>query len=62
MRKALVLAILFVGNVVALAQNDKPEPAYDFSMSREEKIKLAESAAPPEISNKAAVNVLEPSG
>ena len=49
MRKAFVLAILFAGNVVALGQNDKPKPAYDFFMSREEKIKLAESAAPPEI-------------
>lgn len=62
MRKAFVLAILLGGNIVAFAQNDKPKPAYDFSMSREEKIKLAESAAPAEISSKAAVYVLEHSG
>jgi hypothetical protein len=35
---------------------------YDFSLSREEKIRLAESAAPAEISGKAAVYVLERSG
>lgn len=62
MGKAFVLAILFAGSIVAFAQNEKPKPAYDFSMSREEKIKLAESAAPPEISSKATVYVLEPSG
>ncbi|HEX8766641.1 MAG TPA: hypothetical protein VF740_15840 [Candidatus Acidoferrum sp.] len=62
MPRAFVLAILFAGNVVAIAQHEKPKPAYDFSMSREEKIKLAESAAPPEISSKATVYVLEHSG
>lgn len=62
MPRAFVLAILLAGNVVAFAQNEKPKPAYDFSMSREEKIKLAESAAPPEISGKATVYVLEHSG
>lgn len=39
-----------------------PKPAYDFSLSREERIKLAESAAPPEISGKATVYLLERSG
>jgi len=62
MRKALVLAMLLGGSTAAFAQNDKPKPAYDFSLSREEKIKLAESAAPREISSKATVYILEHSG
>lgn len=41
---------------------EEPKPAYDFSLSREEKIKLAESAAPAEISGKATVYVLERGG
>jgi hypothetical protein len=58
----LVLAGLTLAiNSFALAQ-DKPKPAYDFSLSREERVKLAESAAPPEISGKATVYVLERSG
>jgi hypothetical protein len=39
-----------------------PKAAYDFSLPREERIKLAESAAPPEISGKATVYLLERSG
>jgi hypothetical protein len=58
----LVLAGLSVAiNFLALAQ-DTPKPAYDFSLSREERIKLAESAAPPEISGKATVYVLDRTG
>jgi hypothetical protein len=38
------------------------KPAYDFSLSREEKMKLAEGAAPAEISGKATVYVLERTG
>jgi hypothetical protein len=53
----LSLAISFL----ALAQ-DKPKPAYDFSLPREDRIKLAESAAPPEISSKATVYVLDRTG
>lgn len=48
--------------LVAAAQADGLKPTYDFSLSREEKIKLAESAAPPEISGKATVYILERSG
>lgn len=44
------------------AQADMPKPAYDFSLSREQRIKLAESAAPPEISGKATVYLLERNG
>jgi len=55
--RSLFAAGLFLGiNIVAFAQ-DKPKPAYDFSLPREDRIKLAESAAPPEISGKAAVYV-----
>src|SRR4029077_13998179 len=39
-----------------------PKAAYDFSSPREERVKLAESAAPPEISGKATVYVLEKTG
>jgi len=48
--------------LVAIAQTNDLKPAYDFSLQREEKIKLAESAAPPEISGKATVYVLERTG
>ncbi len=47
---------------IAFAQAAKPRPAYDFSRPREERIRLAESAAPPEISSKATVYLLEPTG
>ena len=58
-----LLAGLFLGiNLTAFAQTDMPKPAYDFSLTREDRIKLAESAAPPEISGKAAVYVLERTG
>ena len=58
----LVLAGLSLAvNFLGLAQ-DKPKPAYDFSLPREERIKLAEGAAPPEISSKATVYVLDETG
>lgn len=62
MRPLHSLVFLLFAGVVAFAQADKPKPAYDFSLSREQKIKLAESAAPPEISSKATVYLLERSG
>jgi len=55
-------AILATSNLAAVAQTNTIKPAYDFSLSREEKIKLAESAAPPEVSNKATVYVLDSTG
>ncbi len=59
----MLLPVLLLGtNLGALAQTDMPKPAYDFSLPREERIKLAESAAPPEISGKATVYVLERTG
>ena len=62
MRKMLLAGLLLGTNLSALAQTDMPKPAYDFSLPREERIKLAESAAPPEISGKATVYVLERTG
>jgi len=57
MRKVLLAGLLLVGtNLVAYAQTNSPKPAYDFSLPREERIKLAESAAPPEISGKLRVS------
>jgi hypothetical protein len=39
-----------------------PKPAYDFFLPREQKIRLAESAAPPEISSEATLYLLERTG
>ena len=59
----LLLALLLLGNyMVASAQTDAPKPAYNFSLSREERTKLAKSAAPPEISDHATVYILEKTG
>jgi hypothetical protein len=58
----ILLAVLLLVTNLALAQTEAPKPAYDFSLPREERIKLALSAAPPEISGKATVYLLERSG
>ena len=63
MRKLLLAGLFLLGaNFVAHAQTDRPKPAYDFSLPREDRIRLAESAAPPEISGKATVYLLERNG
>jgi hypothetical protein len=63
MRRILSCCLLLLGaSLVARAQTDMPKPAYNFSLPREDRIKLAESAAPPEVSSKATVYVLEHSG
>jgi len=62
MKGFLVVAVLIGTSGVAFAQAEKPKAAYDFSLPREERIRLAESAAPVEISGKATVYVLEKSG
>src|SRR5580692_9164634 len=66
MRGKLLAVVLLGANVVvdfaAFAQSEMPKPAYDFSLPREERIKLAESAAPAEISSRATVYLLEPTG
>jgi hypothetical protein len=58
----MLAGFLLAGNLVAFEQNERPKAVYDFSISREEKIKLAESAAPPEISGAATAYILERSG
>jgi hypothetical protein len=60
----MFFALLLLGTTVfAAAQTtEAPKAAYDFSLPREERIKLAKSAAPPEISEHATVYVLERSG
>jgi hypothetical protein len=61
--RTLILAGFLLGtNFIAFGQSDRPKPAYDFSLPREERIKLAESAAPPEITSKATVYILERTG
>jgi hypothetical protein len=62
MRKMLALILLIMLQPASFAQTDMPKPAYDLSLPREDRIKLAESAAPAEISSKATVYLLERSG
>jgi hypothetical protein len=62
MRNHYLIGFLLGASSLLLSQPDTPKPAYDFSLSREEKIKLAESAAPGEISGPATVYVLERTG
>jgi len=57
-----VLTLLATSILATLQQTPMPKPAYDFSLPREARIQLAESAAPPEISGKATVYVLERTG
>jgi hypothetical protein len=56
------ITLVLAGAQSGAGQSEMPKPAYDFSLPREERLKLAESAAPPEISAKATVYVLERSG
>ena len=62
MRTILLLSLLTTTALIVVAQTDILKPAYDLSLSREEKIELAESAAPAEGSSKATVYVLERTG
>jgi hypothetical protein len=62
MRKMLCVGVAISAGLAGLAQNQTPKPAYDFSLSQEERIKLAESAAPPEVAGKATVYLLERTG
>jgi hypothetical protein len=54
--------LLFASHLAAFDQAPMPKPAYDFSLPREDRIALAESAAPPEVSAKATVYLLERTG
>ena len=60
--RTFVMSCVLGTSLFGLAQDSAPKPAYDFALPRDAKIKLAESAAPPEVSAKAAVYVLEHSG
>ena len=62
MRTILLQSLLLATPLLAIAQTDTLKPAYDFSLPREDKIQLAESAAPPEVSSKATVYALERTG
>jgi hypothetical protein len=62
MLRMILIGLLVGAGSEAYAQSDLPKPKYDFSLPREERIKLAESAAPPGISGKATVYLLERSG
>jgi len=62
MRRMLVLILVLASSTAVNAQTNTPKQAYDFSLPREERIKMAESAAPPEISGKATVYLLERTG
>ena len=62
MRRTILAGLLLGTRLTTFSQTDMPKPAYDFNLPREERIKLAESAAPPEISGKATVYVLEHTG
>ena len=64
MHKMLSIVVLLGlgANLAAARQTDMPKPAYDFTLPREERIKLAESAAPPEISAHATLYLLEKTG
>ena len=61
MNKALLSVPVLAGGLM-FAQPNPPKPAYDFSLPQPDKIKLAESAAPPEVSGDATVYVLERTG
>lgn len=62
MRILCLLVSLLGTNFVTAAQTATLKPTYDFSLSRDAKIKLAESAAPPEISGPATIYILERTG
>lgn len=62
MNRAILSIPLLATNLMMFAQADMPKPAYDFSLSRQDKIKLAESAAPPEVASESTVFVLEHGG
>jgi hypothetical protein len=62
MWRRLSISVLLGAGLAGAAQTEMPKPAYDFSLPREERIKLAESAAPAEISSRATVYLLEQTG
>jgi hypothetical protein len=55
MPRLLPVLLLPTASLWLFAQAPPPKPAYDMSLPRAEKITLAKSAAPPEVSDKATV-------
>ena len=62
MQRVWFAALSFFVTGLPLCPAEELKPAYDFSMPREARIQLAESAAPQEVSSKATVYLLEPTG
>jgi len=62
MLRASWAAFLLFTTCTSFAQSKSLKPTYDVSWPREERIKLAEGAAPAEISGKATVYLLESTG
>jgi hypothetical protein len=62
MPRVLPTLLLPATSLLLLAQTNSPKPAYDMSLPRAERIKLAKSAAPPEISDRSTVYVLDSTG
>jgi hypothetical protein len=62
MRAIFFAAFFLATGAISAAQTNAPKAKYDFSLPREDRIKLAESAAPPEISGNANIYVLDRSG
>jgi len=55
----VAIAFLILGNGLMFSEDKKLEATYDYSAPGEQKIKLAESAAPLEVSSNASVDVLK---
>ena len=62
MPRILIVSFFLGTSLLVYAQAEVPKPAYNVSLPREERIKLAKSAAPPEISDHATVYVLDKTG
>src|SRR5689334_12818262 len=62
MRSQTLLAFACTVTSLAASQSAAPKPSYDFALTRQQKIELAESAAPKEVSGKATVYSLEQKG
>lgn len=58
----VLAAFLLATGRRVLAQSDTPPPSYDFSLSREGRVRLSVSAAPPEVAGSATVYLLERTG
>jgi hypothetical protein len=62
MPRVLPTLLLPATSLLLLAQTNSPKPAYDMSLPRAERIKLAKSASPLEISDRSTVYVLDSTG